>query len=126
MKTRILLVDDHKMIRDGLRALLTREPDMEVVGEAADGREAIRAAGALGPDVVIMDISMPVMNGIEAMHHLLKANRALKVIVLSVYSSEPLVRSVLAAGACGYVQKGADFSDLATAVRDACRVHPVG
>ncbi len=101
MDTRVMLVDDHKMFRDGLRVLINAEPGMEVVGEAVDGREAVEIARRLSPDVVIMDISMPGMNGIEAMRHLINDDPKVMVIMLSMYSSGPLVRSVMAAGASG-------------------------
>lgn len=120
MNARVMLVDDHKMFRDGLRVLIDAEPGMEVVGEAVDGREAVELARRLFPDVVIMDISMPGMNGIEAMRHLIRDNPRSKVIMLSMYSSGPLVQSVMAAGAAGYVLKGSDFSELAAAIRSAC------
>ena len=120
MNTKVLIVDDHKMFRDGLRGLINAEPDMEVVGEAVDGREAIELSRRLSPDVVIMDISMPGMNGIEAMRYLIKASPKVKVIMLSMYSSGPLVESVLAAGATGYVMKGSDFGELSAAIRRAC------
>jgi DNA-binding NarL/FixJ family response regulator len=122
MNTKVLIVDDHKMFRDGLRGLINAEPGMEVVGEAVDGREAIEVTRRLSPDVVIMDISMPGMNGIEAMRHLIKTKPGVKVIMLSMYSSVPLVESVLAAGATGYVMKGSDFSELSTAIRRACNL----
>jgi DNA-binding NarL/FixJ family response regulator len=119
MNTRVMLVDDHKMFRDGLRGLINAEPGMEVVGEAVDGKEAVEMARRLSPDVVVMDISMPVMNGIEAMRHLIRQNPKVRVIMLSMYSSGPLVRSVLSAGAAGYILKGSDFSELAEAIRSA-------
>jgi DNA-binding NarL/FixJ family response regulator len=117
MNARVLIVDDHKMFRDGLRGLINAEPGMEVVGEAVDGKEAIEMARSLAPDVVVMDISMPGMNGIEAMRHVIKDSPKVKVIMLSMYSSGPLVQSVLAAGANGYVLKGSDFAELAEAIR---------
>jgi DNA-binding NarL/FixJ family response regulator len=117
MNTRVMIVDDHKMFRDGLRGLINAEPGMEVVGEAVDGKEAIEMARSLAPDVVVMDISMPGMNGIEAMRHVIKDSPKVKVIMLSMYSSGPLVQSVLAAGATGYVLKGSDFAELAEAIR---------
>jgi len=119
MNTRVMLVDDHKMFRDGLRGLINAEPGMEGVGEAVDGKEAVEMARRLSPDVVVMDISMPVMNGIEAMRHLIRQNPKVRVIMLSMYSSGPLVRSVLSAGAAGYILKGSDFSELAEALRSA-------
>ena len=120
MNARVVIVDDHKMFRDGLRGLINAEPGMEVVGEAVDGREAIEVARRLSPDVVVMDISMPGMNGIEALRHLIKDRPDVKVIMLSMYSSGPLVQSVLAAGAAGYVLKGSDFAELAATIRRAC------
>ena len=120
MNARVVIVDDHKMFRDGLRGLINAEPGMEVVGEAVDGREAIEVARRLSPDVVVMDISMPGMNGIEALRHLIKDRPEVKVIMLSMYSSGPLVQSVLAAGSAGYVLKGADFAELASTIRRAC------
>jgi DNA-binding NarL/FixJ family response regulator len=120
MMTRVLLVDDHKMFRDGLRVLINAEAGMEVVGEAVDGREAIEMARKVSPDVVVMDISMPGMNGIEAMRHVINSSPKVKVIMLSMYSSGPLVQSVLAAGAAGYVLKGSDFAELSAAIRRAC------
>ena len=119
MNTKVMIVDDHKMFRDGLRGLINAEPGMEVVGEAVDGKEAIEMARRLVPDVVVMDISMPGMNGIEAMRHVIQDSPKVKVIMLSMYSSGPLVQSVLAAGATGYVLKGSDFAELAEAIRRA-------
>ena len=120
MNTRVMIVDDHKMFRDGLRGLINAEPGMEVVGEAVDGKEAIEMARRVSPDVVVMDISMPGMNGIEAMRHVINDSPKVKVIMLSMYSSGPLVQSVLAAGATGYVMKGSDFAELSAAIRRAC------
>ena len=120
MNTRVMIVDDHKMFRDGLRGLINAEPGMEVVGEAVDGREAIEVARKVSPDVVVMDISMPGMNGIEAMRHVIHDSPKVKVIMLSMYSSGPLVKSVLAAGAAEYVMKGSDFVELSAAIRRAC------
>ena len=120
MNTRVMIVDDHKMFRDGLRGLINAEPGMEVVGEAVDGKEAIEMARKVSPDVVVMDISMPGMNGIEAMRHVINNSPKVKVIMLSMYSSGPLVQSVLAAGASGYVLKGSDFAELASTIRSVC------
>lgn len=120
MKIRVMVVDDHKMFREGLRALISCEQDMDVVGEAADGREAIEMARKLAPDVVIMDMKMPVMNGIEATRNLVKEMPGMRVLVLSMYSSDHLSASIMEAGAAGYVLKGCDFEELATAIRCAC------
>ena len=120
MSIRILIADDHGLIRAGLRALLEDVPEMQVVGEAADGHAVLRLTAELQPDIVLMDISMPGMNGIEALRHLIKDRPEVKVIMLSMYSSGPLVQSVLAAGAAGYVLKGSDFAELAATIRRAC------
>ena len=88
MSIRVLLADDHGVVRKGLRFLLERQPDMEIVGEAADGREAVRLAEAANPDIVIMDIAMPLLNGIEATAQIVKRNPGIAVIILSVHSDE--------------------------------------
>jgi DNA-binding NarL/FixJ family response regulator len=121
MKIKVMVVDDHKMFREGLLALISGEPDMEVVGEATDGREAIEMARELAPDVVIMDMKMPVMNGIDATRNLVKEMPGMKVLVLSMYSSDHLSDSILEAGASGYVLKGCDFVELAAAIRCVCQ-----
>ncbi len=120
MRIRVMVVDDHKMFREGLRALISGEQDMEVVGEAANGSEAIEMARKLAPDVVIMDMKMPVMNGIEATRNLVKEMPGMRVLVLSMYSSDHLSASIMEAGASGYVLKGCDFEELAAAVRCVC------
>lgn len=118
MKTiRILIADDHDMIRRGLRALLDTEPDMEVCGEASDGGQAVEMAARLKPDVIIMDISMPRMNGVDATRYILDENPAIEVLILTMHESGESVRNALHAGARGYVLKS-DVSDkLACAAR---------
>jgi DNA-binding NarL/FixJ family response regulator len=120
MKIRVMIVDDHKMFREGLRALISGEPDMEVVGEAADGGEAVALAREIAPDVVIMDMRMPVMNGIDATRNLVEERPETRVLVLSMYPSDQLHQSIAEAGASGYVLKGCDFVELAAAIRCAC------
>jgi two-component system response regulator NreC len=125
MTIRIMIADDHKMFREGLRALISGEPDMEVVGEAADGREAVALAREIAPDVVIMDMKMPVMNGIDATRNLVKEQPETRVLILSMYSSDQLSDSIVEAGASGYILKGCDFVELAAAIRCACEgSHP--
>ncbi|MEP6715942.1 MAG: response regulator transcription factor [Terriglobia bacterium] len=114
--TRILLVDDHGIVRQGLRAVLARDASLEVVGESADGREAVRLADALQPDVVIMDISMPQLNGIEAAKQILRANSRVKVIVLSMHSDETYLIRALNAGVTGFLLKESAEVDLVRAV----------
>jgi DNA-binding NarL/FixJ family response regulator len=116
MTVRIVLVDDHKIVRDGLRAILEKESFVEVVGEAQDGRSAIEMVRALAPDVVIMDIAMPDMNGIEATRRICAETPA-KVIALSFYGDKRYVENMLDAGASGYVHKGAAGDELVRAVR---------
>jgi two-component system, NarL family, response regulator NreC len=116
MSIRVLLADDHGVVRKGLRFLLERQPDMEIVGEAADGREAVRLAEAENPDIVIMDIAMPLLNGIESTAQIVKRNPAIAVIILSVHSDEDYLLSSLNAGAKGYLLKDSAEVDLVRAI----------
>ncbi len=117
MKLRILLADDHKIVRDGLRNLLEKDPDILVVGEAEDGREALQLARALSPDVVVMDIAMPELNGIEATRQILAEAQGVKVVALSMHSDKRYVSEMLKAGASGYLLKDCAFEELITAIR---------
>jgi DNA-binding NarL/FixJ family response regulator len=117
MSIRVLLADDHGIVRKGLRFLLERQPEMEIVGEAADGREAVRTAEETRPDVVIIDIGMPLLNGIEATVQMVKRNPALGVIILSVHSDEDYLLSALNAGAKGYLLKDSAEVDLVRAIQ---------
>jgi len=114
---KILIADDHKIVRDGLRVLIDREKDMEVVGEAHNGFEAVKLTKKLHPDVIIMDISMPEMNGIEATLQIIKKNRKVKILALSMHSDRKIVTSMLKAGASGYILKDCAFAELAMAIR---------
>ena len=105
MSVRILLADDHQILREGLIALLERQPGLKVVGEAENGRSALRLAKELSPDVVIMDISMPDLNGIEATRQILTEVPGAKVIALSMHCDRHFVRGMLKAGASGYLLK---------------------
>jgi len=117
MSTRILLADDHKMVRAGFRHLLATNPDIKVVAEADNGREAVRLAAVHRPDVVLMDITMPELNGIEATRQIRKATEAIKVLILSVHGTAVHVIAALQAGASGYLLKDADAEELFTAIR---------
>lgn len=117
----VLLADDHTILRQGLRALLEREKEFAVVAEASDGLAAIRAVQELHPDVVIIDLSMPRMNGIEAIREMRKESPESKIIVLTVHEEEEYVFASLAAGANGYVLKDADNSELILAMRSALK-----
>lgn len=116
-KIRVLLADDHIVMRDGLRALLNTAPDMEVVDSVGDGRQAVRQARATKPDIVIMDLGMPEMNGVEATRLLAERDPEVRVIILSMHSSAEHVHRALAAGAAGYVLKEAAAGEVLDAVR---------
>ncbi len=115
--TRILIADDHTLLRDGLRALLASIPDVEVLGEAATGKEALRLATELQPDVILMDIQMPDMNGIEATRQILRTSPHMGIIILTMFKDDDSVFAAMRAGARGYVLKGADQAVLLRAVR---------
>lgn len=117
MSIRILLADDHRITRQGLRSLLDNQSDMEVVAEAEEGRTAVRLAKELSPDVVIMDVSMPDLNGIEATRQILDRSPGTKVVALSMHSDTLFVSEMLKSGACGYMLKDCAFEELERAIR---------
>jgi DNA-binding NarL/FixJ family response regulator len=114
---RILMADDHAVFREGLRYVLGSEPDMEIVGEAATGKEVVQRAAELGPDVVLMDIQMPGINGIEATRRILGSDPKVGIVVLTMFEDDDSVFSAMRAGARGYVLKGADPSEILKVVR---------
>ncbi|MFP3870840.1 MAG: response regulator [Syntrophobacteria bacterium] len=114
---KILVADDHKIVRDGLRSLIESEPGMEVVAEAGNGREAVQLTLQKRPDLVIMDVDMPDLNGVEATRQILAALPDIKVITLSMYSDKRLVGQMLDAGASGYLVKSCAFDELIRAVK---------
>lgn len=116
-KIRVLLADDHGVVRKGLRFVLESEPDIEVVGEASDGRQAIEASGEKSPNVVVMDIAMPRLNGIDATAQITKHQPQTGVIILSMYSDEEYLLRALTSGAKGYLLKDTAESELVNAVR---------
>jgi len=116
MSVKILLADDHKITRQGLRSLLEKEPDMEVVAEAEEGRTAVRLVRELLPDVVVMDVSMPDLNGMEATHQIVAEHPNVKVIALSIHSDNLFVSEMLKSGASGYLLKDCAFEELARAI----------
>jgi DNA-binding NarL/FixJ family response regulator len=118
MAVKILIVDDHQIIRQGLKLLLAQEPDFEVVGEAADGHEAVAEAERLTPDVVLMDVNMPAMNGIEATRIIKQQHPAVKVIVLSMFDDQHFINAMQQVGASGYVVKEAAYELLVSAIRE--------
>ena len=118
-KIKVLLVDDHTVVRQGLRLLLEAEPDMTTVGEAETGRQAVQLTQKLLPDVVVIDIAMPSLNGLEATRQILKAVPTTKVLVLSSYSDDEYVYQLTEAGAAGYLLKQTAATDLIKAIREA-------
>jgi DNA-binding NarL/FixJ family response regulator len=117
MNTRILLVDDFTMIRETLRTLLETQPFLEVVGDTDDGRKALELVRKLSPDIVIMDVTMPSLNGIEATHKIISEFPNVKVIALSLHHEQSFVAAMLSAGALGYVLKESLFDELVQAIR---------
>ena len=117
MKTRIMVVDDHKIVREGLRKLIEDDGNFEVIGEAGNGREGIRLARQLQPDIVIMDVAMSEMNGIEATRQLMTAQPEVRVLALSMHSDSRFVKQMLEAGALGYLLKDDAFEEIVTALR---------
>ena len=115
-RVRILLADDHTVVRQGLRKLLEERPDWEVIAEAGDGREAVRLAEQQKPDVAILDVAMPLLNGIEATRQIVKRAPATRVLVLTMHSDEAYVNQILKAGATGYLLKDSADVDLIEAV----------
>jgi DNA-binding NarL/FixJ family response regulator len=117
-KSRIVIAEDHTILREGLRSLLVADPDFDVVGEAGDGRAAVRCVESLSPDLVLMDLSMPRMNGLEAIRDIKKQNPKTKIVVLTVHKTEEYILATLQAGADGYVLKDASHSELLMALRN--------
>lgn len=113
----ILLVEDHQIVRQGLRAILEAEPDIAVIGEAANGLDAVSEAVRLQPDVIVMDIAMPQLNGIEATRQITSANGSVRVLALSMHGNRQIVLEALRAGAAGYLLKDCARDDLARAIR---------
>ena len=128
MSIRILIADDHGVLRAGLRALLSAESDLEVAGEAADGREALRLVSELDPDVVLLDVNMPGPDGIEVTRRLKAVKPEVRVLILTVHEDEGLLREAIRAGASGYILKRAVESELIYAIHAVWRgdlyVHP--
>jgi DNA-binding NarL/FixJ family response regulator len=118
-RVRVMLVDDHEVVRRGLRGFLELQPDIEVVGEAGDGAAAVWLAGELAPDVILMDLLMPVMDGLTAIATIKQANPVIEIIAVTSFIEEEKVTSALEAGASGYLLKDADADEVASAIRAA-------
>jgi two-component system, NarL family, response regulator NreC len=124
MKLRVLIADDHGVVRKGLRLLLQQYPEIEVVGEAANGREVVQQASELAPDVILMDVAMPLLNGIEAAEQIRKANNQIGVIMLTMHADEGYLLRALNAGVRGYLLKESAEEDLLRAVRAVSQGKP--
>jgi two-component system, NarL family, response regulator NreC len=120
MNTRILVADDHPIVRQGMKSLLTRE-GFSVVGEAADGREALRQVEALHPEVALLDLGMPGLNGLDAAREIIQSSAGTKVVILTQHTEEPYILEALRAGVHGYVLKSQSVSDVVQAIRDVTR-----
>lgn len=118
---RVAIAEDHHLVREGIRALLERAPDLEIVGEAVDGQDAVEMVQRLSPDVLVMDIAMPRLNGIQAVEQLQRAGSRTRIVIVSMHSDEILVREALQSGVNGYLPKGSVSSELLFAIRAASR-----
>ncbi len=121
MKTKILIADDHRLFRDGLRNLLSRQEDLEIIGETVNGPATVRAVDELKPDLVLMDISMPDLNGVEATRRIRAAHPSVRIVVLSMHSDQRFVHESLRAGATGYLLKDCAIEELLQAIRSVMR-----
>lgn len=117
MKTRVLIVDDHQLFRDALTTLINGQIDMEVVGEAENGQQAVELARKLVPDVILMDVKMPLMDGAEATRQILADLPSMRIWALSIYAHDGFLSSMIRAGALGYILKGCEPEDIFTAIR---------
>ena len=124
-RIRVLIVDDHTVVRDGLNALLSVEPGIEVVGSAADGLEAVKLAGELVPDIILLDLVMPKMDGVQAINEIKKENPQIKILVLTSFAENHQVYSAIKSGAIGYLMKDSSADDLINAIRDTYEDKPV-
>lgn len=116
-KIKVLITDDHAIVREGLQAILSVQPDIEVIGEATNGEESVKKAKELQPDIILMDITMPGMNGLEATREIKKQNPEMKILVLTMHEEDDYFYRILEAGASGYFIKGGSFNELITALR---------
>lgn len=121
MSIRLLIADDHKIMREGLGALVQKEPDITVVGEAETGKATVRMAQKLSPNIVVMDIAMPDLNGIEATRKIIKTNPKVRVVALSAHADQHFIREMMTAGASAYVLKDTAYEELVRAIREVVK-----
>jgi len=117
MKIRVLIVDDHGVFRNGLKAVINHQADMEVVGEAEDGEKAVALTRELQPDIILMDVKMPVLDGAETTSRILSEMPGMKILALSIYADDGFMTNMMRAGALGYILKGCDTEELSDAIR---------
>ncbi len=117
MKIRVLIVDDHQVFRDGLKLVINHQADMEVVGEAEDGEKAVALTRELLPDIILMDVKMPVLDGAEATSRILSEMPDMKILALSIYADDGFMANMMRAGALGYILKGCDTEELSDTIR---------
>ena len=122
-KQRIVIAEDHTILREGLRALISSNPEFDIVGEAEDGRDAIRCVEKLVPDLILLDLSMPRMNGMEAINEIKKQSPETKILVLTVHRTEEYILATLRAGANGYVLKDATHAELLMAIKSVLIIY---
>jgi len=120
----VLLAEDHMIVREGLLALLKQDTDIQIIGEAENGRQAVALAASLAPDVVVMDIAMPLLNGLEATRQILHATPTIRVLILSAHGDDAYVEQAMALGAAGYLIKQTASHVLAAAIREVCKGRP--
>ena len=120
----VLLAEDHMIVREGLLALLKQDTDIQIIGEAENGRQAVALAASLAPDVVVMDIAMPLLNGLEATRQILHATPTIRVLILSAHGDDAYVEQAMALGAAGYLIKQTASNVLAAAISEVCKGHP--
>ncbi|MGE5856327.1 MAG: response regulator transcription factor [Syntrophaceae bacterium] len=117
MKIRVLIVDDHGVFRNGLKAVINHQADMEVIGEAEDGEKAVALTRELQPDIILMDVKMPVLDGAETTSRILSEMPGMKILALSIYADDGFMANMMRAGALGYILKGCDTEELSDTIR---------
>jgi len=120
MAINVMLVDDHSIVRQGIKSIISRESDISVIAEATDGKEAVKLAKENWPDVIIMDISLPVLNGLDASQQIIKANKNVKILILSMHENRGFIEKALSYGIKGYILKDSATNEIIQAIREVC------